>query len=317
MPNKKQVLVFLAFLFVLPFLYDAGARRLLASDPIAALVHRATIAPPAFLAIGSSRVAAGLDTNVFESGLVIWSVPFMDIPMMDMVIRKHEEVLKKSGQVFLEFSPEMFFIQTLRHQPEGMQALAAMGLRPGLQGFYFSDPRQWQVGAVFSALTQVRLTPREILQKNEDRRAGFRRESPGGIGNGGFLPRPRTASAEELRASSRLLANMVDKYENREAENRSVRIFRKMNAWLSERGIRYCWLEMPKSDEFLEARTRADRRIKAAVADLLSEHSCFSNESFVKVRSDLKFQDANHLQAEGAFLFSKFLFEERAPRGRF
>lgn len=303
MSGSKRIFLTVAFLIAVPWLANRIASAFLPAPLLQHLTDKAVANPPAFLAIGTSRMAADLNPGAFQNQLTILAVPFMDIEITDMIVRSHEDLLKKSGRVYLEYHPEMLIIGTLRHQPEVVQTLGQLRLSPWLSRWVLFDPSIWRLGAIFPFLTQVRLTPRQLLHSDTDHGSLEARLSMG-IENG-FQPRLQQSDEASLERTSKEIYRQIKKYERQETEERGLEQFRALDAHLREQGVDYCWLEMPKHPSLRRLQRKSIERVANALAPILSEKRCLSPERLSAAERELRFSDPNHLYVESSQRFSE------------
>lgn len=306
MDSRRKIILTLAFLIAVPWLANLAAARFLPTRTLMSLTDRALKQPPDVLAVGTSRMAAGLEPHAFDGRMMILAVPFMDVQILDMFARAHADLLKRSGRVYLEYHPEMLTIRTLKHQPEIVRSLGELRLSPWFSRSVALNPVNWQVGSVFPFLTQVRLTPRQILEGEKSADGQIQAKIALGLENG-FQPRTQIAEEPALALGSRSIYREIKKYELRGDEEDGLAQFRALDAFLRGAGIEYCWLEMPKHHLLRTYQRKSIERVEAALAPILDEKRCLKPAELAEIEKTMRFADPNHLHNESAHRFSVFL----------
>ncbi len=302
---SKYVFVLLAFVLASPLAYDAFAGRKLKPDPLRALKDLVYSEPEQFVAIGSSRFETGLAPAEFGNRATVWAIHFMDIEMMDLIVRRHAEVLGRSRMVILEYYPEMLFIQTIRREPSVRYSLQALEVSTWSPGLLF-DPELWRVDVLLPGLARARLLPRQHVERLRDPRA-FAETDPL-AGRGFHANSARSSEAQLKNVSEAYFGRLRSIYDQAALEDGASRL-REMIEFLKASEIRFCFLEMPRAREFRaligpEWAEKAAREVPG-----LGEFGCISREELAKFEDSAVYVDPSHLSESSALDFSRAVFE--------
>lgn len=298
---------------ILPLVYNEYARKVLNTESVSeGIVERLEQNPPPLLAIGTSRMGAGLHPQAFDKELLIMMTPFMDLRMMKALVEAYENELRQVDKVILEYHPEMMIMDTLSEQPEIAQALKEWGV--------IMLPESWNkenlasvlsLGTLLPDLTRLRLNPRDFLSRleHEGSSSGYPKEIEH-LKATGFRPLQNLPAQNELfRIAERQFKRQRSRVKSEMVETGMKRMIQFLDD-LRESGISYCWLEMPNRPEV----TRLQRTSWKSEMQFYQKHiapkACIDREFVDEISYRLKFSDPVHLYIESAFTFSEQLSDK-------
>ncbi len=287
-----KLAILISILVCAPLAIEAFSRSA-ARGMLARVVSKADVETPEYLAIGSSRFSAGLDTGVLPPGFFIWKIPMMDLKMMQLILENRGDIVRRTKKmVLLEYSPEIFLVDVLKGRPELVHDLGAVGVRPWEISGFLWDADSWRVSKLFPALGSLQLAPRYWDEPAE--------VVPANAAPSGFQPMPKIMP-EEMRAFWAM--GFMKSFRETAPLKPNLERFAWIDAYMKERGIKYCWLQMPLDPNLAELQARLSLKVPAPPEGT----RCIAPEKVAAIYGLLKFADTFHLSAESAKVFSEVL----------